>query len=134
MDKRSTHPTEPRVRVDKWLWAARFFKTRSLATHAVDAGRVTVNGERIKPARGLRVGDRVTVSIGDADWTVLVQALSERRGPADVARTLYLEDDASRAKRIDAEARRRTGVDPWATPGGRPEKRARRKLTEIRGY
>ena len=100
---------EIRVRIDKWLWAARFFKTRSLAAKAVEAGKVRLNDERVKPAKVLGVGDRLVIRIGLFEWSIVVRALADRRGPATVARELYIEDDPSRARRIAAVARRKEG-------------------------
>lgn len=85
-----------RVRIDKWLWAARFFRTRSLAAQAVDGGRVRVNGERVKPARDLRRGDELVIHIGELEWVIEVRALSTQRGPASVAQALYEEREQSR--------------------------------------
>lgn len=127
--------TEPaaRVRLDKWLWAARFFKTRSAAQQAIDGGHVRIGGERAKPGRTLRGGERLAIVIGGAEWEVTVLALSDRRGPAEVARTLYEEDPASRERRAVAVERRRAGLEPGFAPGGRPEKRQRRQLERLRG-
>src|SRR4051812_30113812 len=95
------------VRIDKWLWAARFFKTRSLATDAVLAGHVQVNGARIKPSKDVHVEDKVEVRIATVQWSVVVRALSDKRGPATVARTLYEESSESAAAREEqARARR----------------------------
>jgi ribosome-associated heat shock protein Hsp15 len=126
--------TEYRVRIDKWLWAARFFKTRSLAAQAVEGGKVKLNDERVKAAKALRIGDRLTIRIGEYEWQIAVASLSDRRGPAEVARTLYVEDEASRSQRNAAVARRRAGFDPDPQHGGRPEKRERRELRRLRGY
>jgi len=123
-----------RLRIDRWLWAARFFKTRSLAAHAVEGGKVKLNEERVKAAKGVRVGDRMSIRIGAYEWIVIVTALSDRRGPAEVARTLYAEDEASRTQRVEAVERRRAGFEPEPQPGGRPEKRQRRELRRLRGY
>ena len=123
-----------RVRIDKWLWAARFFKTRSAAAQAVEGGKVKVDDERVKPARQLRVGDRLTLRIGAWEWQVTVRVLSAQRGPAAVARELYHEDEASRDRRIAAAGRLRAGFDPEPEHGGRPEKRERRELRRVRGY
>ena len=123
-----------RVRIDKWLWAARFFKTRSAAAQAIDGGKVKVGDERVKPARPLRTGDRLTIRIGAWEWIVTVRALSERRGPATAARELYEEDEASRERRIAGVGRARAGFDPEPEHGGRPEKRQRRELRRVRGY
>ena len=117
-----------RVRVDKWLWAARFYKTRSLATQAVDGGKVKVNGERIKPSKELRVGDRVWVHAAEAEWLLTVLALADKRGPATVARTLYEEDAEAQRQRLARIAERKLRVDPGAEIKGRPTKRDRRLI------
>jgi ribosome-associated heat shock protein Hsp15 len=116
------------VRLDKWLWAARFFKTRSLAQQAVAGGRVQLNGERTKRAHEVRVGDAIDVRVGDWRWEVVVRALSERRGPAEEARKLYDETPASRAERERRQDLRRWGAEPAASLKGRPTKRDRRRL------
>lgn len=116
------------MRIDKWLWAARFYKTRSLAQAAVAGGKVKVEGERVKPARELAVGDGLTIRIGELEWTVTVKALSGKRGPAQVARKLYEEDEASRARRIAQVADRRAHTAVWGERKGRPTKRDRRTL------
>ena len=123
-----------RIRIDKWLWAARFFKTRSLAAQAVEGGKVKLNDERVKSAKSLRIGDRLAIRIGDYEWQVEVLVLSDRRGPAEVARQMYREDETSHARRMEAVARRRAGFDPEAQAGGRPAKRERRELRRLRGY
>ena len=116
------------MRLDKWLWAARFFKTRSLAQQAVAGGRVQLNGERTKRAHEVRVGDSVEVRVGDRRWEVVVSALSERRGPAEEARRLYEETAASRKERERRQDLRRWGAEPAADLKGRPTKRDRRLL------
>jgi ribosome-associated heat shock protein Hsp15 len=116
------------MRLDKWLWAARFFKTRSLAQQAISAGRVKLNDDRTKPAHELKCGDSVAVRIGDFEWRVQVKALSERRGPAEQARTLYEETAASLAERQRRMDLRRWGAEPAAGLKGRPTKRDRRRL------
>jgi ribosome-associated heat shock protein Hsp15 len=121
------------VRVDKWLWAARFFKTRSAAQQAVEGGKVKLGGERIKPAKDVRVGDELTIQIGTHLWTVRVAQLSDKRGPATVARTLYAEDEASRAQREEQAALRKFAADPAQERHGRPTKRERRELERWRG-
>lgn len=121
------------VRVDKWLWAARFFKTRSAAQQAVEGGKVKVDGERIKPAKDLHVGDELTIQIGVYLWTVRVAQLSDKRGSATVARTLYTEDDTSRAQREAQVALRKFAADPAQERHGRPTKRERRELERWRG-
>ena len=118
-----------RTRIDKWLWAARFFKTRSLATAAVSGGKVHVNDERVKPARALAVGDRLTVRRGLVEQEIVVAALSERRGPASVAATLYAETEASVARReAAAEKRRLIAASLPAPPSRRPNKKDRRHI------
>ena len=117
-----------KMRLDKWLWAARFFKTRSLATQAIEHGRVKLNGERVKPAREVRPGDRLDLRIGDIDWAVTVRALAMQRGPAPVAQALYVEDPDSLARREAQAAERRLGASPAATTKGRPTKRDRRQI------
>ncbi len=116
------------VRIDKWLWAARFFKTRSLASDAVESGRVRLDGERIKPARSVRLGDTYSIDTGHAQWEVVVRGLSESRGNATLAHTLYLETNDSVAKRKLNEEARRLHPEPGTTIKGRPTKRDRRNL------
>ena len=120
------------VRVDKWLWAARFFKTRSAATAAVLGGRVHVNDARVKPAKELRAGDTVVVTVGTVRRTVHVVELSERRGPAVVAATLYRETDESVAAREQAALQRRLERPLGADLGARPTKLDRRRLDALR--
>jgi len=120
------------VRIDKWLWAARFFKTRSLATDAVDGGRVQINGVRVKPAKEVKIGDRVELSMGETHWELLVQALSDKRGPAPEARKLYAETEASLAQRQKAQEERRLQVEPAMELHGRPTKRDRRSIDRWR--
>jgi len=122
------------VRIDKWLWAARFFKTRSAAQQAVEGGKVRVNGERVKPAKELRPGDELLIHIGQAEWTIRVEQLSDKRGPATVARTLYAEDEASRARREEQAALRKLAADPAQDRHGRPTKRDRRELERWRDH
>ena len=121
------------VRLDKWLWAARFFKTRSLASAAVEEGKVRLGGSRIKPARHLAPGDTLTIDNGATVWEVVVAALAEQRGPAAVAQTLYAETDASLARRQAEAERRRLFPEPGAAQKGRPTKRDRRQLDQTRG-
>jgi ribosome-associated heat shock protein Hsp15 len=116
------------LRIDKWLWAARFFKTRSLAQQAVAGGRVQLNGERTKRAHEVRVGDSIDVRVGEGRWQIEVKALSERRGPAEEARRLYEETAESRAERERRQDLRRWGAEPAAGMKGRPTKRDRRLL------
>jgi ribosome-associated heat shock protein Hsp15 len=120
------------VRIDKWLWAARFFKTRSLATDAVLAGHVQVNGARVKPSKDVRADDAVDVRIGTVQWSVVVRGLSDKRGPATVARTLYEETPASAAAREEQALARRLSRPLGADLGERPTKLARRRLDALR--
>lgn len=121
------------MRLDKWLWAARWFKTRGLAQAAIAAGRVKLHDERTKPAQALKVGDLLEIRVGDAVWQVQVGALSDKRGPAAQARLLYAESEASRAERERRADLRRWGADPGASRKGRPTKRDRRKLEDFTG-
>lgn len=120
------------VRIDKWLWAARFYKTRSLATDAVLAGHVQVNGARVKPSKDVRVGDDVVVRIGTVTWTVEVAGLSDKRGSATVARTLYAETAESRKAREEQALQRKLARPLGAELGERPTKQARRRLDALR--
>lgn len=122
-------PGSEGLRVDKWLWAARFFKTRALAQDAVELGRVTLDGARIKPARTIRVGDRLKIQAGESHFEVWVRAVIDRRGPAPFARTLYEETPASLLARQTAQAQRALAREPAQfIEGGRPTKRDRRRL------
>ena len=121
------------MRLDKWLWAARFFKTRSLAQQAVAGGRVQLNGDRTKPAHEVKLGNTVVVRVGDWRWEVVVMALSDRRGPAEEARKLYEETAESRAERERRGDLRRWGTEPAATLKGRPTKRDRRRIEQFEG-
>ena len=119
------------MRLDKWLWAARFFKTRSLAQQAIAARRVKLNDARVKPAHELKAGDSVAIRVGDFEWQIVVKALSDKRGPAEQARKLYQETEASRAERERRMDLRRWGAEPAAAIKGRPTKRERRSLEEL---
>jgi ribosome-associated heat shock protein Hsp15 len=116
------------VRIDKWLWAARFFKTRSLAQTAVSGGKVRLKDERVKVAKEVKVGDTLSVRVGEYEWMVVVTALSEKRGSAEIARTLYEETADSIAKRLAQIAERRAQVSVWGERKGRPTKRERREV------
>ena len=118
------------VRLDKWLWAARFFKTRSLATEAIDSGRVRVDGERIKPARPVKLDDKVLVDNGHEVWEVRVLGISDKRAGAPVARLLYEETHSSVAKRESDQEARKLYREPGTTIKGRPTKRDRRALSK----
>lgn len=124
--------SEPRTRIDKWLWAARFFKTRSQATTAVNGGKVHVNDTRAKAAHGLKVGDRLKITKGEQVFEIDVVALSEQRGPASVAQQLYTETDASLQARERASLQRRAARVSMPRPAHRPDKRARRKLRRFK--
>jgi ribosome-associated heat shock protein Hsp15 len=123
-----------RVRIDKWLWAARFYKSRSLATEAVNGGRAQLNGARVKPSREVGPGDELEVTIGQTRRVVIVRGVSERRGPAKAAALLYEETPQSVAAReLAAEQRRLQSPPPGADLGMRPTKRDRRRLDSARG-
>ena len=119
------------IRLDVWLWAARFFKTRSLAKQAVETGKVDVAGQRAKASRLLRVGDALQVSRGEETFQISVLGLSDTRGPAPVAQTLYAESEASRAAREAARAQRLAMRDGFRPPEHRPDKRARRLIRAL---
>jgi len=121
------------VRMDKWLWAARFFKTRSLAARACDLSRVQSNGQPAKPAREVRVGDKLRVSNDGGDFEIEVLLLSEVRGPASIAQTLYRESDASCELRQEVAAERKAMKQFEELPAGRPSKRDRRRIIQFRG-
>jgi ribosome-associated heat shock protein Hsp15 len=120
------------VRIDKWLWAARFTKTRSAATDAVLGGRVHVNDSRIKPSKEIKVGDVIAVRIGQLQWTVVVRAIPAKRGPASVAATLYEETPESTAVREQRAAELRLSRPLGADLGGRPTKQDRRRIESLR--
>ncbi|HSG76055.1 MAG TPA: RNA-binding S4 domain-containing protein [Burkholderiales bacterium] len=120
------------MRLDKWLWAARWFKTRGLAQLAIASGRVKLHEEKTKPAHALKVGDQLEIRVGESVWQVEVTALSDKRGPAAQARKLYAESEASRAERERRADLRRHSAEPARTIKGRPTKRDRRKLDELK--
>jgi ribosome-associated heat shock protein Hsp15 len=121
------------VRIDKWLWAARFFKTRSLATRACELGRIQSNGQPAKPAREVKTGDMLRITNDGGDFQVEVLQLSDARGPAAVAQTLYRETEASREARLKAAAERKAAMQFEPVPTGRPSKRDRRRIIQFRG-
>ena len=123
----------PSVRIDIWLWAARFFKTRALAKRACELGRIESNGQPAKPAREVRVGDRLRVTTEGGDFQVEVLLLSAVRGPASVARGLYFESEASRELRKKLADERKAMKQFEELPAGRPSKRERRKIIQFRG-
>ena len=121
------------VRIDKFLWAARFFKTRSLATRACDLGRIQANHQPAKPSREVRIGDMLRVTNDGGDFEVEVLLLGDVRGPASIAQTLYRETDASRALREKVAAERKATREFEVLPAGRPSKRDRRHIIQFRG-
>jgi ribosome-associated heat shock protein Hsp15 len=121
------------VRMDKWLWAARFFKTRALAARACELGRIQSNGQQAKAARDVRVGDVLRVTNAGGDFVVGVLLLSEMRGPAAVAQTLYKETEESKAARMKVAEERKAFAQFEALPAGRPSKRDRRVINRFRG-
>ena len=118
------------VRIDKWLWAARFFKTRGLATEAVNGGHVRIDDQAVKPARPVKVGEKLTIRRGDELYSVTVTGLAEKRGSAAIARGLYEESAESMAAREEKRQLKRLAAAP--APERRPDKRARRQLTQLR--
>ena len=122
-----------RVRLDKWLWAARFFKTRALAAEAVEGGKVEVNGDRPKRARPVQVGDEVRIRLGPYEHTVSVLALSGKRGPAREAAGLYQETEASRAKREELSIQLKSLHAVFGPDKGRPTKKDRREIERLKG-
>jgi ribosome-associated heat shock protein Hsp15 len=123
------------VRIDKWLWAARFFKTRTLAARACDLSRIQINGQPAKPARELHIGDMLQITNDGGDFQVEVLALSDVRGPAPIAQALYRETDASREARAKAAAERKSSPALFEpAPVGRPSKRDRRQIIRFREH
>ncbi|MBK1735874.1 RNA-binding protein [Halorhodospira abdelmalekii] len=123
---------EERVRLDRWLWAARFFKTRRLAVEAVQGGKVDVDGARAKPSRAVRPGDRLTITKGEQRFEVIVHGVAEQRGPAKVAETLYEETAESRQRRQQQAEQRRAAGAALPRPEQRPDKRQRRHLSAFK--
>jgi ribosome-associated heat shock protein Hsp15 len=121
-----------RLRVDKWLWAARFFKTRALASEAIGGGKILVNGDRVKPAKPLQLGDEVRIRLGPYEHVVRVRGISERRGPAAVAATLYEETPESVVARAKLAEQLRMAPAAFVYEKGRPTKRDRRELDRLR--
>ncbi|OGB27851.1 MAG: RNA-binding protein S4 [Burkholderiales bacterium RIFCSPLOWO2_02_FULL_57_36] len=120
------------IRIDKWLWAARFFKTRTLATGAVDSGKVRLNGERVKPSRGVKPGDTLDIDNGATEWQVVIAGLSDVRSAASIAQTLYSETEASVARRQKETEQKKYFREPSADIKGRPTKRDRRQLIKTK--
>lgn len=128
MSKPKQDSDPAKVRLDKWLWAARFFKNRSLASDAINGGHVHLNGARVKPSRCLKVNDELRIQKGMVEFVVHTLALSDRRGPATIAQTLYKETEASQSKRETDGEQRRLLANAAGGPVKRPDKRARRKI------
>ncbi|MBD9468374.1 RNA-binding S4 domain-containing protein [Pseudoxanthomonas sp. PXM01] len=126
-----TESTDASVRLDLWLWAARFFRTRSLAKQAIETGKVDVAGQRAKSSRAVRVGDTLAVTRGDDVFEIEVRGLSDKRGSAPVAQALYVESEASRARRAAALAARQAERAGYQAPQSRPDKRARRLIRAL---
>ncbi len=122
-----------RVRIDKWLWAARFFKTRGAATEAVHGGRVHVNDVRAKPSKEVAVGDVIELTVAEMPWTIVVRGIADKRGSASVAATLYEETAESKAERVRRADDRRFARPVGADLGARPTKRDRRRIEDLRG-
>jgi ribosome-associated heat shock protein Hsp15 len=121
------------ARIDKWLWAARFFKTRSLASRACELGRIQLNGQPAKPAREIRIGDLLQVTNDGGEFQIEVLGISDVRGPAPIAQTLYSESEASREARQKASAERKATMNFEPAPDNRPSKRDRRAIIRFRG-
>lgn len=121
----------PTVRLDVWLWAARFFKTRSLAKQAVETGKVEIDGQRAKASRVVRVGDALRIARGEESFEVAVLALSDMRGPASTAQALYEENEASRLARAQVRAQRAAERSGYQAPATKPDKRARRLIRAL---
>lgn len=119
------------VRLDLWLWAARFYRTRSLAKQAIDTGKVDVGGQRAKASRTVRVGDTIRIVRGDETFEIMVSGLSDQRGPASVAQMLYSESEASKATRLEMLASLRAGRAGYQPPQHKPDKRARRLIRAL---
>lgn len=126
-------PDGDKVRLDKWLWAARFFKARAQATEAVEGGKVHVNGARAKPARPVRVGDKLEIQRGGEEFTVVVRELSDRRGPASAAQGLYEETEESRTRRAQLREERHLHAALGPAPSQRPNKQQRRRIIRFTG-
>lgn len=119
------------IRLDIWLWAARFYKTRALAKQAIEGGKVLVGGQGAKPSRIVRIGDALDIRRGEERFEIAVLGVSERRGPASEAQALYQESDASRERRVRELAERRAAQAGYRPPSGKPDKRARRLIQAL---
>lgn len=125
------HESHDSVRLDLWLWAARFFKTRALAKHAIETGKIEIGGQRAKPARGVHIGDAIKIARGEEIFEIAVLALSGTRGPAVVAQALYAETEASRQRREAERASRAAERAGYRAPETKPDKRARRLIRAL---
>jgi ribosome-associated heat shock protein Hsp15 len=125
------HSDNVTVRLDLWLWAARFYRTRSLAKQAIDTGKVDVGGQRAKASRTVRLGDTMRIVRGDEVFEITVAGLSDQRGPASVAQTLYSESETSKSMRLEALASLRAGRAGYQAPQHKPDKRARRLIRAL---
>ncbi|QQP97771.1 RNA-binding S4 domain-containing protein [Lysobacter enzymogenes] len=130
-DETTAAPVQATVRLDLWLWAARFYKTRSLARQAVETGKVEVAGQRAKASRAVRVGDALKVARGEESFEIAVTGLSDTRGPASAAQALYAETEASRVAREQARALRAAERNGYRAPETKPDKRARRLIKAL---
>jgi ribosome-associated heat shock protein Hsp15 len=131
MNEKETQETKSEIRIDKWLWAARFFKTRSLAADAVAGGKVALNGGRPKPSRVIRPGDRLSIRRGAYEWIIIVKGTSNYRGPATDAAALYEESEESRSKRQSAMAQLKLERPPDFDTPRRPSKKDRRAISKF---
>ncbi len=128
-----TEPTpNDRVRIDKWLWAARFFKTRSLAKTAIDNGKIEVNEQRAKASKEVSLEDTLNIRRGEVTQTVVIKNLSDKRGPAKVAQTLYEETDQSKLERAILTEKRKINRAGYSSPIGKPSKRDRREISKLK--
>ena len=130
---KDSHDATDRTRLDKWLWAARFFKHRTQATEAVDGGKIQLNGVRVKPARDVKIGDQVEIQATEARFCVIVKGIADKRGSATVAQTLYEETVESIAARETEREQRKLAATPGADLHGRPTKRDRRQMGRFTG-
>ncbi|MBK6656562.1 RNA-binding S4 domain-containing protein [Zoogloea sp.] len=128
-----TEDHDARVRLDKWLWAARFFKHRTQATEAVDGGKIQLNGIRVKPARDVKIGDRIDIQIAETHFCVMVKGIADKRGSAPMAQALYEETAESSAARAAAREQHKLSATPGADLHGRPTKRDRRQIGRMMG-
>jgi ribosome-associated heat shock protein Hsp15 len=124
-------PASDSVRLDLWLWAARFYKTRSIAKHAIESGKVEIAGQHVKASRGVKLGEQIALRRGEDRFEIQVIALSEKRGSATIAQTLYSESEESRERRLREAAERKAANAGYRAPAGKPDKRARRLIQAL---